>query len=86
MYILSWVAGSNMKGIKKNKAHKTNKHLPGCLGRMVNLFDLTAGVSANRLLMNKPHFAGMTFPFLLFLIDYNVSFILFKVFNKTSVA
>ncbi|KAL8489984.1 hypothetical protein ACS0TY_025764 [Phlomoides rotata] len=31
---------------------------PGCLGRMVNLFELNIGVSANKLLTDKPHRDG----------------------------
>lgn len=31
---------------------------PGCLGRMVNLFELNIGVSANKLLTDKPHGDG----------------------------
>ncbi|KAH6771290.1 hypothetical protein C2S52_016093 [Perilla frutescens var. hirtella] len=34
-----------------------NSH-PGCLGRMVNLFELNIGVSPNRLLTDKPHRDG----------------------------
>ncbi|CAN0897766.1 hypothetical protein LINGRAHAP2_LOCUS19309 [Linum grandiflorum] len=43
-----------------NQVQNINKqtgesNFPGCLGRMVNLFDLANGVSGNRLLTNKPH-------------------------------
>ncbi|KAK6940578.1 protein of unknown function DUF3741 [Dillenia turbinata] len=34
------------------------KPFPGCLGRMVNLFDLSSGVPSNRLLSDKPHRDG----------------------------
>lgn len=47
-----------MDNVQKYKSHKVDKQIPGCLGRMVNLFDLNAGVSANRLLTDKPHREG----------------------------
>ncbi|PIN17724.1 hypothetical protein CDL12_09605 [Handroanthus impetiginosus] len=34
------------------------KIYPGCLGRMVNLFELNIGVSPNRLLTDEPHLDG----------------------------
>lgn len=47
-----------MSGIQNNKTRNLEKPFPGCLGRMVNLFDLGTGVAANRLLMDKPHRDG----------------------------
>ncbi|CAB4321676.1 unnamed protein product [Prunus armeniaca] len=44
-----------MNGMQISKAHNTDKPFPGCLGRMVNLFDLSTGVSGNKLLTEKPH-------------------------------
>lgn len=44
-----------MNGIQNRKFHTTEKPFPGCLGRMVNLFDLSSGVPGNRLLTDKPH-------------------------------
>ncbi|XP_050205199.1 uncharacterized protein LOC126655200 [Mercurialis annua] len=44
-----------MNGIQDKKAQSIEKQFPGCLGRMVNLFDLTSGVNGNRLLTDKPH-------------------------------
>ncbi|KAL1350127.1 uncharacterized protein [Arachis hypogaea] len=44
-----------MNGVQNRRVHNVEKPFPGCLGRMVNLFDLTAGVSGNRLLTDKPH-------------------------------
>ncbi|KAK4281368.1 hypothetical protein QN277_012872 [Acacia crassicarpa] len=41
--------------IQDSKFHNNEKPFPGCLGRMVNLFDLTAGVTGNKLLTDKPH-------------------------------
>lgn len=37
------------------KAQNREKPLPGCLGRMVNLFDLSTGVAGNRMLADKPY-------------------------------
>lgn len=49
--------GAEMNGIQMNgKPHRVDKPIPGCLGRMVNLFDLAS--SKNRLLTNKPHNDG----------------------------
>lgn len=48
-----------MNGTQFNgKSHGSEKSASGCLGRMVNLFDLTSSVSGNRLLTNKPHNDG----------------------------
>jgi len=47
-----------MSGVKNNntRVNTDDKPFPGCLGRMVNLFDLTpATVNANKLLTDKPH-------------------------------
>ncbi|KAF5482534.1 hypothetical protein F2P56_003092 [Juglans regia] len=47
-----------MNGIQNRKFHTTEKQFPGCLGRMVNLFDLSSGIAGNRLLTDKPHRDG----------------------------
>ncbi|KAL3850029.1 hypothetical protein ACJIZ3_011911 [Penstemon smallii] len=48
-----------MNGIHQNgKNHGFEKTYPGCIGRMVNLFELNLGLSANRLLTDKPHRDG----------------------------
>ncbi|XP_052170857.1 uncharacterized protein LOC127787049 isoform X2 [Diospyros lotus] len=47
-----------MNGIQNRKAADTKKPFPGCLGRMVNLFDLSTGAPGNRLLTEKPHRDG----------------------------
>ncbi|CAK7349474.1 unnamed protein product [Dovyalis caffra] len=47
-----------MNGIQNRKAQNIEKQFPGCLGRMVNLFDLSNGVAGNRLLTDKPHRDG----------------------------
>ncbi|GLT41495.1 hypothetical protein SLA2020_155550 [Shorea laevis] len=46
-----------MNGIQGRKAQNIEK-FPGCLGRMVNLFDLSSDVPGNRLLTDKPHRDG----------------------------
>lgn len=47
-----------MNGIQNRKALNGEKPFPGCLGRMVNLFDLSTGVAGNRLLTDRPHHDG----------------------------
>ncbi|GFZ17638.1 methyl-coenzyme M reductase II subunit gamma, putative [Actinidia rufa] len=47
-----------MNGIQNGKISDLEKPFPGCLGRVVNLFDLSTGVAGNRLLMDKPHRDG----------------------------
>ncbi|KAL4596751.1 hypothetical protein ACB092_12G185000 [Castanea dentata] len=47
-----------MNGIQSRKPHTTEKPVPGCLGRMVNLFDLNPGVAGNKMLTDKPHGDG----------------------------
>ncbi|XP_057480739.1 uncharacterized protein LOC130767757 [Actinidia eriantha] len=49
-----------MNGIQNGKTRDLEKPFPGCLGRVVNLFDLSTGVAGNRLLMDKPHRDGST--------------------------
>lgn len=44
--------------IQNGKNCNLEKPVPGCLGRVVNLFDLNTGVGGNRLLMDKPHRDG----------------------------
>lgn len=44
-----------MNGIQNGKDRNLQKTHPGCLGRMVNLFDLSTGVAGHRLLTEKPH-------------------------------
>ncbi|XP_055813068.1 uncharacterized protein LOC129882687 isoform X2 [Solanum dulcamara] len=47
-----------MNGFQNGKSRTHDKPSPGCLGRMVNLFDLNSGVAGNRLLTEKPHRDG----------------------------
>ncbi|KDP26434.1 hypothetical protein JCGZ_17592 [Jatropha curcas] len=47
-----------MNGIQGRKTQNVEKPFPGCLGRMVSLFDLANGVTGNRLLTDKPHHDG----------------------------
>ncbi|KAF8006247.1 hypothetical protein BT93_K0514 [Corymbia citriodora subsp. variegata] len=49
-----------MYGSQNRKVHNFEKQFPGCLGRVVNLFDLSAGVTSSRLLTDKPHPYGST--------------------------
>ncbi|KAL2344948.1 hypothetical protein Fmac_006233 [Flemingia macrophylla] len=45
-----------MNGVQNGRVHhNVEKPFPGCLGRMVNLFDLTGGVNGNKLLTDRPH-------------------------------
>ncbi|XP_054802522.1 uncharacterized protein LOC129306152 isoform X2 [Prosopis cineraria] len=44
-----------MNRVQNKQIHNIEKPFPGCLGRMANLFDLTTGVTGNRLLADKPH-------------------------------
>lgn len=41
-----------------NRNRNLEHPIPGCLGRMVNLFDLNTSLGANRLLTEKPHYEG----------------------------
>ncbi|MCD9560687.1 hypothetical protein HAX54_019431 [Datura stramonium] len=47
--------GGEMNGFQNGKNRNLDKPFPGCLGRMVNLFDLNSGVAGNKLLTDKPH-------------------------------
>ncbi|KAG5252275.1 DUF3741 domain-containing protein/DUF4378 domain-containing protein [Salix suchowensis] len=47
-----------MNAMQYRKGQNIEKPYPGCLGRMVNLFDLSNGVAGNRLLTDKPHNDG----------------------------
>ncbi|KAG7989813.1 hypothetical protein I3843_03G255900 [Carya illinoinensis] len=49
-----------MNGIQNRKFHTTEKQFPGCLGRMVNLFDLSSGIAGNRLLTDRPHSSSLS--------------------------
>lgn len=71
-----------MNGIQSRKAQSVNidKQIPGCLGRMVNLFDLSTGVSGNRLLTDKPHRDGDFLFHMLQLFVGNKLFLLFICF------
>lgn len=43
--------------------------LPGCMGRMIGLFDLSAGMTKTKLLTEKPHMDGNFSCF--FILNYN---------------
>ncbi|XP_010323074.2 uncharacterized protein TRM17/20A isoform X2 [Solanum lycopersicum] len=49
------MTGGEMNGFQNGKNCNLDKPFPGCLGRMVNLFDLNSGVTGNKLLTDKPH-------------------------------
>ncbi|XP_048336757.1 uncharacterized protein LOC107426464 isoform X1 [Ziziphus jujuba] len=53
-------SGVKMNGIQRRKCQNVEEPFPGCLGRMVNLFDLNTGITGNRLLTDKPHHDGFT--------------------------
>lgn len=55
-----------MNGSSQNGSYNFEKTYPGCLGRMVNLFELNIGVSPNKLLTDKPHRDGGHLFFCLF--------------------
>ncbi|KAL8143035.1 hypothetical protein V2J09_016067 [Rumex salicifolius] len=38
------------------RAESYETPVPGCLGKMANLFDLTSGIARNKLLTDKPHY------------------------------
>ncbi|XP_030515018.2 uncharacterized protein LOC115728772 isoform X2 [Rhodamnia argentea] len=48
-------AAGKMNGSQNRKVHNFEKQFPGCLGRVVNLFDLSTGVTSSRLLTDKAH-------------------------------
>ncbi|KAI3819643.1 hypothetical protein L1987_13485 [Smallanthus sonchifolius] len=50
-----------MSWIQNGKSQNPEKPISGCLGRMVNLFDLNTGVRGNKLLTEKPHHDGSSF-------------------------
>ncbi|KAL3531157.1 hypothetical protein ACH5RR_010479 [Cinchona calisaya] len=47
-----------MNGIHSGMSHNLENAFPGCLGSMVNLFDLSAGMAGNGRLTDKPHRDG----------------------------
>ena len=74
MVKILFLPGIEMNGISSNgKTRNFEKTHPGCLGRMVNLFELNIGVSADRLLTDKPHGDGAHSFYLKVLICYIIS-------------
>lgn len=51
-------AGTKMNELRGRKVQKIESPIPGCLGKMVNLFDLGTAVNGNKLLTDKPHRDG----------------------------
>ncbi|KAL8236375.1 hypothetical protein R6Q59_017456 [Mikania micrantha] len=53
------VSGCIQMSMNQNdRDRKLERPIPGCLGRMVNLFDLNTSVGGNRLLTDKPYHEG----------------------------
>ncbi|CAM8928781.1 unnamed protein product [Rhodiola kirilowii] len=44
--------------MKNRKVHNSDMPIPGCLGRMVNLFDINHGMTGNKRITDKPHYDG----------------------------
>lgn len=57
-----------MNGFQSRNGPTTEKPFPGCLGRIVNLFDLSPGVAGNMLLTDKPHRDGSFLSILSFIL------------------
>ncbi|XP_010263990.1 PREDICTED: uncharacterized protein LOC104602116 isoform X1 [Nelumbo nucifera] len=55
-------AEMNMNGMQNRRARDLDKPFPGCMGRMVNFFDLSAGIPGNKLLTEKAHRDGYFLP------------------------
>ncbi|KAL8253046.1 hypothetical protein R6Q59_036739 [Mikania micrantha] len=51
-----------MSWIQNEKRRNPEKPISGCLGRMMNLFDLNTSVRGNKLLTETPHHDGSSFP------------------------
>lgn len=50
-----------MSWIQSGKNRHPEKQVSGCLGRMVNMFDLSNGTGGKKLLTDKPHHDGSSF-------------------------
>lgn len=48
-----------MNGIQTGNTHNLEECFPGCLGKMGNLFDLTAGLPGNQLFTEKSDHDGI---------------------------
>jgi hypothetical protein len=57
-----------MKGIQNKKGLDLQKPIPGCMGRMVNLFDLSNSLTGTKRLTEKPHRDGINFTSIFFLL------------------
>uniref|UniRef100_A0A7N0SYN6 DUF3741 domain-containing protein n=1 Tax=Kalanchoe fedtschenkoi TaxID=63787 RepID=A0A7N0SYN6_KALFE len=58
MMMTSRPGTKEMNNMKNRKVHNSNTPVPGCLGRMVNLFDINPGLNGNKRIMDKPHYDG----------------------------
>ncbi|KAK3032178.1 hypothetical protein RJ639_035003 [Escallonia herrerae] len=52
------IPGVEMIGFQNEKSRNLENPYPGCLGRVVNLFDLGTSLAGDRLLTDKPHRDG----------------------------
>lgn len=48
-------SGAKMSGFQNRKGQDLQKPIPGCMGRMINIFDLSSGMPRTKLLTDKPH-------------------------------
>ncbi|KVI12317.1 protein of unknown function DUF4378 [Cynara cardunculus var. scolymus] len=55
---INYSIGDKMNRNQNERNRNLEKPIPGCLGRMVNLFDLNTSIGGNRLLTDKPHYEG----------------------------
>lgn len=53
-----------MKGIQKKKGQDLQKPFPGCMGRVVNVFDLNANIVGTKLLTERAYRDGNIFFYL----------------------
>ncbi|ONK63831.1 uncharacterized protein A4U43_C07F19390 [Asparagus officinalis] len=47
--------GGKMNGYQNRKGQDLQKPAAGCMGRMINIFDMSTGMPRNKLLTEKPH-------------------------------
>lgn len=68
-----------MSGFHNRKAQDLKKPFPGCIGRMINVFDFSAGVAGNKMLTERAHGDGTSLGFLFMFIysDESIMNILF---------
>ena len=47
-----------MNGFQNKRRPESQKQFPGCMGRMMNMFDLSAGMPGTKLLTDRAHRDG----------------------------